>query len=54
MGLLSSSSVDFSLNLSFLLCEMGIIIVPASKINKWASLVAQWLRVRLPVQGTRV
>ena len=22
--------------------------------NFWASLVAQWLRVRLPVQGTRV
>ena len=22
--------------------------------NTWASLVAQWLRIRLPVQGTRV
>ncbi|TEA23873.1 hypothetical protein DBR06_SOUSAS7310009, partial [Sousa chinensis] len=23
------------------------------KIPSWASLVAQWLRVRLPMQGTR-
>ena len=22
--------------------------------EKWASLVAQWLRIRLPMQGTRV
>ena len=24
------------------------------KYNTWASLVAQWLRIRLPMQGTRV
>ena len=23
-------------------------------VHFWASLVAQWLRIRLPVQGTRV
>ena len=26
----------------------------SSKCKSWASLVAQWLRVRLPMQGTRV
>ena len=26
----------------------------AFKINSWASLVAQWLRICLPMQGTRV
>ena len=24
------------------------------KRHRWASLVAQWLRIRLPMQGTRV
>ena len=24
------------------------------KLEEWASLVAQWLRIRLPMQGTRV
>ena len=27
---------------------------PLKYISSWASLVAQWLRIRLPMQGTRV
>ena len=38
--------------LYFLLHKLGI--PPSLKINLWASLVARWLRVCLPMQGTRV
>ena len=31
------------------LMQLGLI-----KKGLWASLVAQWLRIRLPIQGTRV
>ena len=27
---------------------------PGAKAGYWASLVVQWLRIRLPMQGTRV
>ena len=30
------------------------IILNGQKLKAWASLVAQWLRIRLPMQGTRV
>ena len=29
-------------------------LVPSQNQHGWASLVAQWLRICLPVQGTRV
>ena len=32
------------------LCSLG----PSKNAGHWASLVAQWLRIRLPMQGTRV
>ena len=33
---------------------MGYKIMCFQNFKSWASLVAQWLGVRLPVQGTRV
>ena len=35
------------------LCISGFYIM-LKKSSLWASLVAQWLRIRLPMQGTRV
>ena len=35
----------------FYVAELG---VESKMCESWTSLVAQWLRIRLPVQGTRV
>ena len=39
--------------ISFLLV-VKLCVIEISKIFCWASLVAQWLRICLPMQGTRV
>ena len=33
---------------------MNVILIIALNVSHRASLVAQWLRIRLPMQGTRV
>ena len=33
---------------------VAILVVLFKNLGYWASLVAQWLRIRLPMQGTRV
>ena len=31
-----------------------LMLLPCLQLSRWASLVVQWLRIRLPMQGTRV
>ena len=52
---------DASLIISFLLSGLWklalLSLFPLGHVRKgssWASLVVQWLRIRLPMQGTRV
>ena len=47
-----AKSVSVSLRASH--CTFSLCFADVSKYSAWASLVAQWLRARLPVQGTQV
>ena len=43
-----------SFNANLFLYLMRVYVLHIKLIYVWASLVAQWLRIRLPMQGTRV
>ena len=46
--------VSLSSNVSVITRNMNDVNIPIKNWQSGASLVAQWLRIRLPVQGTRV